>query len=419
MSRGFRGIGRLGGLGYCDELSFTTKARGERTTSTSVWDCKKLRDIISGKDKTIDAREIVQKVTVFTQTKYDGNINDHYFIVEMKNVRSSKSLLLNVPLIKKYLAQVAPVPFALNGFSYFQEIERTIKEKTGSYKTYSIFVNGDQVFKPYLDRIQISKGLADQISGIEIKELAHENETLAIGWVANLKLLGAINPSYGIEGIRVRSGNILVGDRSILSNYYKESRFSNYLVGELYIASEKLVLNGRRDDFEDNKYKELFYSIFLKEIGLPYSLKIRSISELRSEHNKQCKLQYLQTTANRIVKKGHLSEAHRTKVASDISYYIKNSDEEISSKLKELLPKVENSRHLLSINYSHIPTGVKSLLSKMFDTIYKNITDKNEAERAINSIIKIVGNNHQASAQYKKLGGIVLESRLSRNVFAR
>ena len=148
-------------------------------------------------------------------------------------------------------------------------------------------------------------------------------------------------------------------------------------------------------------------------------MKIRSISELRSENNKQCKLQYLQTTAKRIAKRGHLSEAHRIKVASDISYYIKNSDEEISSKLKELLPKVENSQHLLSINHSRIPNGIKLLLSKMFEIIYKNVTDKNEAERVINYVIKIIENNHQAIAQFQKRDGVALGSNVSRNILAR
>ena len=33
MHRGFRGIGRLGGLGYCNKLVFTTKAKNEKTLS--------------------------------------------------------------------------------------------------------------------------------------------------------------------------------------------------------------------------------------------------------------------------------------------------------------------------------------------------------------------------------------------------
>lgn len=35
-SRGFRGIGRLGGLGYCNELKFVTKAENEDLVTTSI-----------------------------------------------------------------------------------------------------------------------------------------------------------------------------------------------------------------------------------------------------------------------------------------------------------------------------------------------------------------------------------------------
>ena len=37
LNRGFRGIGRLGGLGYCDELRFITKSQGEDMVSVCTW----------------------------------------------------------------------------------------------------------------------------------------------------------------------------------------------------------------------------------------------------------------------------------------------------------------------------------------------------------------------------------------------
>ena len=38
-NRGFRGIGRLGGLGYCKILRFITKKRYENKYSISTWHC--------------------------------------------------------------------------------------------------------------------------------------------------------------------------------------------------------------------------------------------------------------------------------------------------------------------------------------------------------------------------------------------
>src|SRR5579863_9255509 len=44
-TKGFRGIGRLGGLGYCDKLTFETSFKGEKIKSVMVWDAKQLREI--------------------------------------------------------------------------------------------------------------------------------------------------------------------------------------------------------------------------------------------------------------------------------------------------------------------------------------------------------------------------------------
>ena len=44
--KGFRGIGRLAGLGYCDKLIFHTSAKGENKESKIIWDGIKLRKIV-------------------------------------------------------------------------------------------------------------------------------------------------------------------------------------------------------------------------------------------------------------------------------------------------------------------------------------------------------------------------------------
>ena len=45
--KGFRGIGRLGGLAYCEKLIFWTSYKGEDKASVMIWDADKLRKIIA------------------------------------------------------------------------------------------------------------------------------------------------------------------------------------------------------------------------------------------------------------------------------------------------------------------------------------------------------------------------------------
>jgi len=104
-NRGFRGIGRLGGLGYCEQLRFTTKAEGENVVSTSSWDCLSLKQLINEKSNCLDASHIVEHITKFQQETYAGPNDDHFFVVQMNNVQSSRNVLLNVPAIKAYLSQ--------------------------------------------------------------------------------------------------------------------------------------------------------------------------------------------------------------------------------------------------------------------------------------------------------------------------
>jgi len=387
--RGFRGIGRLGGLGYCDELRFITKAKGEKVCSNGFLDCKQLRKLIIESDVSLDAAKAIEKISQFSQTPYSGSIKEHFFIVEMHNVRSSKDILLGVPKIKSYLTQTAPVPFNAANFGFTDKIEQELKKFIPSYETYKIYVNEEQIFKPYRDEIKISEKTKDSIEAVDFVKFTNGNGALAFGWIAKLPLRGIINSSNLIDGIRLRSGNILVGDKNLLSELFREKRFNSYLAGEIHIIDNKLVLNSRRDDFEDNESKTEFYNCFVKEIGIPFSKKIREVSEGRSKQRYQAREKKLLEKAESIAEKGYLSRCQKEKVLSELNYIkttnnISNENEYIDS----LVKKIENSGHFLSRNHKTIPAKKKKRLKSIFNDVYNLCSDKVEAEQIINLLIK-------------------------------
>lgn len=51
-NKGFRGIGRLGGLGYCSRLVFETSFSGEDVKSIMIWDANLLKQIINDRDNS-------------------------------------------------------------------------------------------------------------------------------------------------------------------------------------------------------------------------------------------------------------------------------------------------------------------------------------------------------------------------------
>ena len=380
LDRGFRGVGRLGGLGYCDELKFTAKAYGEKVYSESVWDCKKLRSLIGTEAEKIDASAAVRSVVSFSQSDYSGNANDHFFVVELVNVKSSKNVLLDVPVIKAYLSQTAPVPFNRKQFRHADKIDSQLRVMVPGYETYSITVNGDQVFKPYKNEVKISKEQEDPISDIDYVTFNNGEGVLAFGWLAQLRLLGVINPNEKVEGIRVRSGNILVGSKDLLAHYFRETRFNNYVVGEIHVANPRLVLNSRRDDFEDNLHKEEFYNTFTKTVSLPLSQQIRLSSRERSVIQKTKHVRHITSEGEKIVEEGYFSQVQYKSILKELQRIRKNSSED-AGKINRLLAGMKKSKHFLD-NVRNLKV-TKEHLKNIFDVIYADITNSAKALRII------------------------------------
>jgi molecular chaperone HtpG len=72
----------------------------------------------------------------------------------------------------------------------------------------------------------------------------------AVGWVAHSSYLGAIPKGERIRGIRVRVGNIQVGDEGVFDHLFEEERFNRWCVGEVHLLDSRIIPNGRRDYFE-------------------------------------------------------------------------------------------------------------------------------------------------------------------------
>lgn len=61
-----------------------------------------------------------------------------------------------------------------------------------------------------------------------------------------------------IRGIRVRQGNIEIGDEHLLDDKFTERRFASWQIGEIHILNNRLKPNARRDGFEQSPDFERF-----------------------------------------------------------------------------------------------------------------------------------------------------------------
>ena len=288
--RGFRGIGRLGGLAFCDKTIFRTKARGEKIESVQEWDCKKLRQMLSNpKNKLKSLKKVFDETTNYYQ-KNSKTPQSSYFKVELERVTSFRNYIFDLKKVNDYLSKVAPAPFNLETFQYGNEITKCLEKNLESYSVYNIVLNGHQVYKPYKENVKTTTKGNDSIDKIQFFELKSEDENLGYGWYGvRKKLIGAIAKGEKSSGVRVRHGNILIGDDHLLDGCFRESRFNSYIVGEIHVTNPNLIPNSRRDDFIDNDTKTIFYNTIVKEIGLPLSKEIRLRSRIHSQEKEDKK----------------------------------------------------------------------------------------------------------------------------------
>lgn len=254
-SRGFRGIGRLSALSYCTKLTFETSFAGENTASKVIIDAKKLAELLAfNTDADASVIEVLDKV--YTTENTPAPVEAHYFKAIMEGVDDS-SRLTDYGEVLSYLSQNVPVPYDPK-FTWGREIVKRLKTEGYHEPKYNVFLTyGDKtipVYKPYQDEFLVdkTKNIYDKILDIDIVKLYDSsNASIAIGWIAKTNYLGSIY-DRNVKGIRLRKGNILIGDHQTLNVVFKDARFNGWSIGEIFAVDSKLIPNARRDNFEKN-----------------------------------------------------------------------------------------------------------------------------------------------------------------------
>lgn len=283
-SRGFRGIGRLAALSYCKQLVFQTSFFGESKATTITIDADKLSDLLlDSSDVDVSVVDVLQKVYE-VKVKQEKE-NAHYFVVRLIGV-DENSRLNDHDDVVDYLSQNTPVPYDPE-FVLGKEICNRLRKEGCDVQSYNIVVQFgttvQAIYKPYKDNVLVDKGknIYDAIQDIEIVRIAHPNGTMAaVGWLAKTNYMGSIYDKT-VKGIRLRKGNILVGDHQTLNVAFKDARFNGWSMGEIYATDKDLIPNARRDNFEKNQaYFVLFEQISL--LAATITKEIRSASLKRN-----------------------------------------------------------------------------------------------------------------------------------------
>ena len=252
-NKGFRGIGRLAGLNYCQKLIFESSAVGETTVSRLEMDgSEMIRILHDTSDKSL-AGEVIRRISKVTYKDDAAKAYDCWFTVILEDVRTDVgSQLLDIESVKEFIAQVAPVPFSNMKFKRGKEIATEARKAGVRLEEYTVRVNGSTITKLYKDILSDAHGRELGPAGkLEYRTIEWRGKQLAWGWFClpdkGLSLPLSTNPE---RKIRLRKGNIQIGFDDFLDPYFPEARSNGYMLGEVHLLSNEILPNGDRNALE-------------------------------------------------------------------------------------------------------------------------------------------------------------------------
>jgi molecular chaperone HtpG len=384
LDAGFRGIGRLAGLAYCDKLVFTTAYTDEPVKTEITFAASEIRKIISVAEQTEGdqtAVEVMEKLTTVKRT--DITPGKSFFEVQMINLAKNQDQFLDVEKVRSYLKQVAPVEFDMQPFVYANSFVNPFLKEVGAHLTINLELHEGErkeaIKKPYKTFYSIGatkdKGAAKdnrvEIRGIETFKDSHDPPRW-IAWIAKADdVKGAIgNPE--MRGLRLRSKNILVGDHRTFSRIFElaaptHGRFNSWYCGEVHILDNAIIPNSRRDFFEDNESWRETQSTLVSEIVAPL---VRLAYRSSNERSRDVEL--LHEDAEKTIAKvkgklerGFASDANRTETIKELQKQgLKIEKAKTGKRTQEELDALEKTTKEIASVENEIEAGPRSLIDE-------------------------------------------------------
>lgn len=407
--KGFRGIGRLGGLGYCDKLIFETSYKNEDFKSIMSLDAKMLRSIIEDNANDQDASSVISVITSINREP--ERKESHFFKITLEGV--STDTLLDIASVADYLSMVAPLPYGKE-FTSAEDIYSFFKKNNFVLDEYHVEINGKQLFKPYKNTFNEEK-VTSELIGIEFFQVRDDNsELLALGWCGFRNLSNVVLPvSIKERGLRMRKGNIALGDEMTMNRFFNIERTNLRFIGELHMIGNGFIPNARRDYFNENHAMQNFEKKLKKifEVENWENRLAQTASKLHSRV-KDVK-QYQAATREYEEKKGTFESEQEEKIYVD---GLRQSQQKAQAAIKAINKIQENTAgdktvaKLYDSIVAHenltIPEGDHVVLNTYDPPVFRKLK-KNEQD-VVREIFTIIDDNLKLE-DAKKLKRLILE----------
>ena len=384
-ARGFRGVGRLSGLGYVQQLVFRSRAKGDTKVLEAAWDGRVVKRMLASSDANTDLRTVVREAVTLKRLD-PGEYPSHFFEVELiKPRRIANDRLLNEVEIEAFISQVCPCPFSPE-FAFGQEIAELLAPHGRAGRTYPIHINDSEfpVYRPYRNEVAYSETKTAALRSLKPFEVrSTDGDIAAVGWLIHHDYQGAIPSAQGVRGLRARVGNIQVGHDRIFLEIFPEDRFCSWCIGEVHVLDARVVPNGRRDEFESNTHLDNIVA-HLRPLGAEVGRECRVSSQKRN------RLKNFELAADKVyeklgvLKQGAISERYAKSIkaetgtllsemrkASDFDLFENEDRRTLRSQLRRIEKAVDAQTTKADGDiFSNLPTRKRAIYKEVFDLIY-------------------------------------------------
>lgn len=406
-ARGFRGVGRLSGLGYVQQLIFRSRARGDPHVLEAVWDGRFVKQLLLSAEMDNDLYTVVQKAVAINRIDSQDYPVSFFEVELIKPRRIANDKLMNESEIEAFLAQTCPCHFSPE-FEHGREVDRLLSSYDRAGNSYSIFMNGSDtpICRPYRNTVTYSESKVASLGKLRTFDIRGiDDKASATGWFVHHDYQGAIPVSQGVRGLRARVGNIQIGDDRVFSDVFPEERFCSWTIGEVHVLDPRVVPNGRRDAFEANVHLDNII-MHLRPVVSEIVRECRFSSQRRNRR-KAFELRESKVTEKLdIIRQGAISENYAREIKAEIGSLLmemqkaaqfesfedfekaelKNRYEDVETKINTYIQNINGSA------FDSLSKRDQTLYREVFDLIYDCSANHVAAKRLIDRMLNRISN---------------------------
>jgi molecular chaperone HtpG len=312
---------------------------------------------------------------------------------------------------------VAPVSFSPD-FKFGDQIRSFLETHGVRLGTIEVEVTGrGPIYRPHRNSMGMGKSGETHFQELTtIYTPGRDGDVAAATWILHHDYRGALPSTSFVEGWRFRSGDIQVGDNSLLQTLFPESRFNSWCVAETHVLDPRILPNGRRDHFEQNTH----YFDLINHLA-PHAREIaqrcrtssiaRNLVRLIEERLTECRQNL------RVIEKGLIANTAASKLTDKLKSALDHlqrlscragvgADQQVryQRQIKRLRQRVlrinvaQRGEHIF-INFT--PTQ-RTILSQVFNTIYQSTDNLQRAQKLVDTIISRLNRRRTSLNKEKK-----------------